>query len=129
MKPEPPITVAVRAIFVLPSITFRRGLGCHADTVRTPGRRYTPARSPRQREKPLTLRGGSPISRPSEAQVAELVDAQVSGTCGRKVVEVRVFSWAPWLRREPSYQMESRDVARNARIAAPFDRRCSGPEA
>jgi hypothetical protein len=30
-----------------------------------------------------------------DAQVAELVDAQVSGTCGRKVVEVRVFSWAP----------------------------------
>jgi hypothetical protein len=29
------------------------------------------------------------------ALVAELVDAQVSGTCGRKVVEVRVFSWAP----------------------------------
>ena len=29
------------------------------------------------------------------AQVAELVDAQVSGTCDRKVVEVRVFSWAP----------------------------------
>ena len=29
------------------------------------------------------------------AQVAELVDAQVSGTCGRNVVEVRVFSWAP----------------------------------
>ena len=29
------------------------------------------------------------------AQMAELVDAQVSGTCGRKVVEVRVFSWAP----------------------------------
>jgi hypothetical protein len=27
--------------------------------------------------------------------VAELVDAQVSGTCGRKVVKVRVFSWAP----------------------------------
>ena len=31
-----------------------------------------------------------------EAQVAELVDAQVSGTCGRKAVEVRVFSWAPF---------------------------------
>ena len=30
-----------------------------------------------------------------KAQVAELVDAQVSGTCGRKAVEVRVFSWAP----------------------------------
>ncbi len=29
------------------------------------------------------------------AQVAELVDAQASGACGRKVVEVRVFSWAP----------------------------------
>jgi hypothetical protein len=35
------------------------------------------------------------IGRPIAAQVAELVDAQVSGTCGRKVVEVRVFSWAP----------------------------------
>jgi hypothetical protein len=29
--------------------------------------------------------------------MAELVDAQVSGTCGRKVVEVRVFFWAPTL--------------------------------
>ena len=27
--------------------------------------------------------------------MAELVDAQVSGTCGREAVEVRVFSWAP----------------------------------
>jgi hypothetical protein len=32
------------------------------------------------------------------AQVAELVDAQVSGTCVRKDVEVRVFSWAPFLK-------------------------------
>ncbi len=32
---------------------------------------------------------------PDSAQVAELVDAQASGACGRKVVEVRVFSWAP----------------------------------
>tara|TARA_A100001037_G_scaffold250185_1_gene233127 strand:+ start:172 stop:393 length:222 start_codon:yes stop_codon:yes gene_type:complete len=31
----------------------------------------------------------------SLAQVAELVDAQVSGTCGGNLVEVRVFSWAP----------------------------------
>jgi hypothetical protein len=31
----------------------------------------------------------------SPAQVAELVDAQASGACGRKVVEVRVFFWAP----------------------------------
>jgi hypothetical protein len=30
-----------------------------------------------------------------EAQVAELVDALDSGSSGRKLVEVRVFSWAP----------------------------------
>gem|GEM_PF-5458172 len=30
--------------------------------------------------------------------MAELVDAQVSGICGRKVVEVRVFFWAPTYR-------------------------------
>jgi hypothetical protein len=29
-----------------------------------------------------------------------LVDAQVSGTCGSNVVEVRVFSWAPFGGRE-----------------------------
>ena len=29
------------------------------------------------------------------AQVAELVDALVSGTSGRKIVKVRVLSWAP----------------------------------
>jgi hypothetical protein len=29
------------------------------------------------------------------AQVAELVDALASGASDRKVVEVRVFSWAP----------------------------------
>jgi hypothetical protein len=31
----------------------------------------------------------------TDAQVAELVDAQVSGTCGREAVKVRVLSWAP----------------------------------
>jgi hypothetical protein len=31
------------------------------------------------------------------AQVAELVDALASGASDRKVVEVRVFSWAPCL--------------------------------
>ncbi len=30
------------------------------------------------------------------AQVAELVDALASGVSDRKVVEVRVFSWAPF---------------------------------
>ncbi len=29
------------------------------------------------------------------AQMAELVDALVSGTSGRKTLEVRVFFWAP----------------------------------
>jgi hypothetical protein len=32
-----------------------------------------------------------------------LVDAQVSGTCGRKAVEVRVFSWAPSAERRDEY--------------------------
>jgi hypothetical protein len=41
---------------------------------------------------PIIIRGN--------AQVAELVDAQVSGTCGSNVVEVRVFSWAPSGRAE-----------------------------
>src|SRR5437764_15225544 len=43
---------------------------------------------------PAELPAGTRRAR-TYAQVAELVDAQVSGTCGRKVVEVRVFSWAP----------------------------------
>jgi hypothetical protein len=30
-----------------------------------------------------------------QAQVAELVDALASGASDRKIVEVRVFSWAP----------------------------------
>ncbi len=38
---------------------------------------------------------GETAANQNGAQVAELVDAQVSGTCGRKAVEVRVFSWAP----------------------------------
>ena len=32
------------------------------------------------------------------AEVAELVDAHDSGSCARKGVEVRVFSWAPVLK-------------------------------
>ena len=32
--------------------------------------------------------------------MAELVDAQVSGTCDRKVVEVRVLFWAPFFSQE-----------------------------
>jgi hypothetical protein len=49
--------------------------------------------------------GVAPLMRPliyflflpvaSSAEVAELADAQASGACGRKVVEVRVLSSAP----------------------------------
>ena len=60
---------------------------------------------------PPPLRGRLSTALPERAaQVAELVDAQVSGTCGRKVVEVRVFSWAP------ASQMSS---TRNSCRAAP----------
>ena len=39
------------------------------------------------------------------AQVAELADALASGASGRKVVEVRVLSWAPYIptQREEGY--------------------------
>ncbi len=49
----------------------------------------------RRRSRGYPTRDNQNAPRPPDAQVAELVDAQVSGTCGRKVVEVRVFSWAP----------------------------------
>ena len=39
--------------------------------------------------------GGVPQIAPKIAQVAELVDALASGASDRKIVEVRVFSWAP----------------------------------
>ena len=41
-----------------------------------------------QSDQPQTLRC-------NDAQVAELVDALASGASDRKVVEVRVLSWAP----------------------------------
>ena len=41
------------------------------------------------------LKGNTPDNNLPLAQVAELVDALASGASGRKVVEVRVFSWAP----------------------------------
>src|SRR5581483_9871036 len=60
-------------------------------------------------------------SRP--AQMAELVDAQVSGTCGRKAVEVRVLFWAPLLsaRIEPPHQPSMRAYVSSlsARIEPP----------
>jgi hypothetical protein len=51
-------------------------------------------------QRALTAREAGAISLglggPRSAQVAELVDALDSGSSGRKLVEVRVFSWAPW---------------------------------
>ena len=43
--------------------------------------------------------GGVRISPAEIAQVAELVDALASGASDRKIVEVRVFSWAPFIFR------------------------------
>jgi hypothetical protein len=37
------------------------------------------------------------------AQVAELADALASGASGRKVVEVRVLSWAPYIPTQRDY--------------------------
>jgi hypothetical protein len=51
-------------------------------------------------------------AQPPCAQVAELVDAQVSGTCARKGVEVRVFSWAP-----PRFRKKARDTRHHDRKA------------
>src|SRR5215470_5848718 len=92
MKPDPPNTVTTRAaIDRSPPPPTRPRRPC----IRTAATGYYTARSAEQRENSLTLRRGSRQSRASDAQVAELVDAQVSGTCGREAVEVRVFSWAP----------------------------------
>jgi hypothetical protein len=50
-------------------------------------------------EKSAPERLTKPVYRPYEhhiAQVAELVDALASGASDRKVVKVRVLSWAPF---------------------------------
>ena len=82
------------ARMVCPARSARADHRTRADQPRT-GRpcRLTPLRA-RVTSRPLPVVPQSPWAKPV-AQVAELVDAQVSGTCGRKVVEVRVFSWAP----------------------------------
>ena len=38
--------------------------------------------------------------------MAELVDALASGASGRKVVEVRVFSWAPFTMSQLNYSID-----------------------
>jgi hypothetical protein len=41
---------------------------------------------------------------PFRAEVAELADAQASGACGRKVVEVQILSSAPPSRNPHKYE-------------------------
>ena len=70
------------------------------------------------------IRVGPPI-----AQVAELVDAQVSGTCGRMVVEVRVFSWAPtsdWLTTLEGLQQTMSDTLNNSNPIIKLEQEASG---
>src|SRR4030095_14788773 len=89
MKPEPPKTVTMRAAMIdldwgEPALPRRR---CD--------RRYSPQSLVRNSEKPVDFSRQLTTIAPSVAQVAELADAKVSGTCGRKVVEFRFFSWSP----------------------------------
>src|SRR5262245_62061730 len=99
MKPVPPKTVAsfaamrsvpLRPPAIGPPTGATQGGAAYIAHIAHGQNRWTTLKSP------LT---SSPPWRESralaDAQVAELVDAQVSGTCGRKAVEVRVFSWAP----------------------------------
>src|SRR5262245_58589754 len=90
MKPEPPKTVTMRAAMI--DLEWGRA---GAPRGRRCRRRYSPQSLVRNSEKPVDFGRQLTTIAPSVAQVAELADAQVSGTCGRKVVEVRVFSWAP----------------------------------
>jgi ribonuclease D len=46
----------------------------------------------------------------SDAQVAELVDALASGASDRKVVEVRVFSWAPTFERDSQLKSKAKSI-------------------
>jgi hypothetical protein len=70
------------------------------------------ARAPAQVRSPRGLNRGRSIC----AQVAELVDALVSGISGRKVVGVRVPSWAPRRKRPPLVQRAALSLAPMARL-------------
>src|SRR3954453_8194266 len=102
MKPEPPKTVATRRVAIVSKPPVASGL------IRRERRRLNPGHLASKKSHPMPRKPLTPPQRTATspalpqsqrgrtvAQVAELVDAQVSGTCGRKVVEVRVFSWAP----------------------------------
>src|SRR5437870_876609 len=91
MNPEAPITATRR--YLISADLFLGGAGRQDVGIRRHG---GAASGPG--ESRLTLPGAGTNHKALKAlpaQVAELVDAQVSGTCGRKLVEVRVFSWAP----------------------------------
>src|SRR5215831_21024807 len=50
--------------------------------------------------RPIDFAPARSYLRGPQAQVAELVDALDSGSSARKGVEVRVFSWAPYMYRD-----------------------------
>src|SRR5438552_2164084 len=52
-----------------------------------------------RRDGTVIITSSSRLFSPLRAEVAELADAQASGACGRKVVEVQILSSAPILNR------------------------------
>src|SRR5438874_5628704 len=52
-----------------------------------------------RRDGTVIITSSSRLFSPLRAEVAELADAQASGACGRKVVEVQILSSAPILDR------------------------------
>ena len=60
------------------------------------------------------------------AEVAELADAQASGACGRKVVEVQILSSAPFINGgDPCTPPSSLRSARSSQLAPLRSRRVS----
>ena len=133
MKPEPPKTVArcrgmetaeiaavtAFALFliraVLPGKRAFAALGAPGATRSHPRKAGKSLRTLTSRALASTYIASRAAGRsrlyPNGAQVAELVDALVSGTSGRKAVEVRVFSWAPSPRRRTPARLAHKAVA------------------
>src|SRR5262245_41774512 len=105
MKPEPPNTVTTRA--AIPHLFASRPAAAYHRVPSFRGGAHIAGQRRAQQAKPVDFGLYPSTIAPSVAQVAELADAQVSGTCGRKVVEVRVFSWAPRPLTRPMHQQIS----------------------
>ncbi len=95
---------------------FLRGNGEAGSAVRKPG-----ARCWKLAAECAILDDSSQALDPLRAEVAELADAQASGACGRKVVEVQILSSAPF--DSPRLQRGSLMASRD-----PFSRRVECPE-